>query len=84
MEQINFDHAPMQARAKAIKLAETVAGLPEDYTQTATVKGEPQQAEGIRGVLGATDSTGESTMTTNAYPHSLITIAHYIVTGDRY
>lgn len=80
-EQLNFTNTHSQARAKAIKVASEVVGMPDDYQQTYETKGKPIQAKGIRGAFGSTDAGDSSKITANTFPDALISVADYIVTG---
>lgn len=82
-EEPKFTNTHAQCRAKAVQLAADLAGLPDDYQQSYTWKGKPQQAKGIRGAFGMTDEDGASSATGNTYPDAVIALADYIVTGRR-
>ena len=80
-DQPRFTDTEVQARATAIELAAEVVGLPDEYRDTHSYTGAPQQARGIRGAFGSTDPASSSESTVTAYPSALIEVAAYIVSG---
>lgn len=77
-----FKPAVMANRVTALNHAAEVLGEPTKYRSTHTRKGEPQSANGIAGAIGATKPGDSSTLDSNDYADSLLTLARYITGED--